>query len=69
MRPASPVAAPASGRVRPFAVTHASVLRIAVPMTLAHLSTPIVGLVDTAVIGQLGEVVDNLVHQWWRRGR
>ncbi|HEX2255243.1 MAG TPA: MATE family efflux transporter [Afifellaceae bacterium] len=56
MTDASPVARPAaSGRVRPFAVTHASVLRIAVPMTLAHLSTPVVGLVDTAVIGQLGE--------------
>lgn len=41
--------------MRPFDVTHRSVLRIAVPMTLAHLSTPIVGLVDTAVIGQLGD--------------
>jgi multidrug resistance protein, MATE family len=50
----SPVAEPAGGRARPFAVTHRGVLRIAVPMTLAHLSTPIVGLVDTAVIGQLG---------------
>lgn len=36
-------------------VTHASVLRIAVPMTLAFLSTPLVGFVDTAIIGQLGD--------------
>ncbi len=40
--------------VRPFAVTHGGVFRLAVPMTLAYLSTPIVGVVDTAVIGQLG---------------
>ncbi len=39
---------------RPFAVTHWSVLRIALPMTLAYLSTPLVGLVSTGVIGQLG---------------
>jgi len=24
---------------------------------------------ECRTIGQLGEVVDNLVHQWWRRGR
>lgn len=30
------------------------VMAIAVPMTLAYLSTPLLGLVDTAVIGQLG---------------
>ncbi|ADZ71686.1 MATE family efflux transporter [Polymorphum gilvum] len=40
---------------RAFAVTHRSVLAIAVPMTLAYLSTPILGIVDTAVIGQLGD--------------
>ncbi len=39
---------------RPFNVTHRSVLAIAVPMTLAYLSTPLLGIVDTAVIGQLG---------------
>ena len=39
---------------RPFLVTHWSVLRIALPMTLAYLSTPLVGLVSTGVIGQLG---------------
>ncbi len=37
-----------------FEVTHRSVLTIAVPMTLASLSTPLLGIVDTAVIGQLG---------------
>ena len=37
-----------------FTVTHRGVLKIAVPMTLAYLTVPIVGLVDTAVIGQLG---------------
>ncbi|MEP3280120.1 MAG: MATE family efflux transporter [Stappiaceae bacterium] len=35
-------------------VSHRSVLAIAVPMTLAGLSTPLLGIVDTAVIGQLG---------------
>ena len=41
--------------VRPFEVTHRGVLAIAIPMTLAYLSTPLVGLVDTGVIGQLGD--------------
>jgi MATE family, multidrug efflux pump len=40
--------------VRPFEVTHRGVLAIAVPMTIAYLSTPLLGIVDTAVIGQLG---------------
>lgn len=35
-------------------VTHNRVLAIAIPMTLAYLTTPLVGIVDTAVIGQLG---------------
>ncbi len=35
-------------------VTHRHVLAIAVPMTLAYLSTPILGIVDTTVIGRLG---------------
>ncbi|MGE0230788.1 MAG: MATE family efflux transporter [Flavobacteriaceae bacterium] len=39
---------------KPFEVTNRLVLAIAVPMTLAYLTTPLVGLVDTAVIGQLG---------------
>ena len=40
--------------IRPFAVTHGSVFRVAVPMTLAYLSVPLIGIIDTAVIGQLG---------------
>ena len=43
---------PRSGRHRP--VTHRAVLAIALPMTVANLSTPLLGLVDTAVIGRLG---------------
>jgi len=31
------------------------VLAIAVPMTLAYLTTPLLGLVDTAVVGQFGD--------------
>jgi MATE family multidrug resistance protein len=38
-----------------FSVTHRSVLAIAVPMTLAYLSTPLLGIVDMAVIGRLGD--------------
>ncbi|MEP4030984.1 MATE family efflux transporter [Roseibium polysiphoniae] len=38
-----------------FSVTHRSVLAIAIPMTFAYLSTPILGVVDTAVIGRLGD--------------
>lgn len=41
--------------VRPFAVTHRMVFGLAVPMTLAYLTTPLLGLVDTAVVGRLGE--------------
>ncbi|MFK0690046.1 MATE family efflux transporter [Mesorhizobium sp. IMUNJ 23033] len=40
---------------RAFVVTHRSVLAIAVPMTLAYLTTPLLGIVDTAVIGQFGD--------------
>jgi len=38
-----------------FEVSHRRVLAIAVPMTFAYLSTPLLGVVDTAVIGQLGD--------------
>ena len=31
------------------------VLYLAVPMTLAYLTTPLLGLVDTAVVGRLGD--------------
>ena len=40
---------------RAFDVTHMGIARIALPMTLAYLSTPILGVVDTAVIGRLGD--------------
>lgn len=40
---------------KPFEVTNRVVLSIAVPMTLAYLTTPLLGLVDTAVVGQLGD--------------
>ena len=39
---------------KPFEISHRSVLAIAVPMTLAYISTPLLGLVDTAVVGQFG---------------
>jgi len=45
----------AEAAVRTFAVTNRSVLAIAIPMTLAYLTTPLLGLVDTAVIGQFGD--------------
>lgn len=41
--------------VRPFDITHREVLRISIPMMVAFLSTPLVGLVATGVIGQLGD--------------
>ncbi len=39
---------------KPFEISHRSVLAIAIPMTLAYISTPLLGLVDTAVVGQFG---------------
>ncbi|MEP9351023.1 MATE family efflux transporter [Xanthobacter sp. KR7-225] len=43
-------AAPASG-----VVTHARVIAIALPMTVAHLTVPLLGVVDAAVVGRLGD--------------
>lgn len=40
---------------RAFHVSHGRVLAIAGPMTLANLTTPLLGVVGTAVIGQLGQ--------------
>ncbi len=40
---------------RRFTVTNKMVLRIAVPMTLAYLTTPLIGIADTAIVGQLGD--------------
>jgi putative MATE family efflux protein len=44
-----------SGRVLPFDVTHRLVLSIAIPMTLGFMTTPLLGLADTAVVGRLGQ--------------
>ncbi len=41
--------APAAGRLR-----HRDVLAIALPMIFSNVTTPLIGAVDTAVIGQLG---------------
>jgi multidrug resistance protein, MATE family len=38
-----------------FDVTHRLVLSIAVPMTLAFMTTPLLGLTGTAVVGRLGQ--------------
>ncbi|MEP9379525.1 MATE family efflux transporter [Aquabacter sp. CN5-332] len=40
---------------RPVEVSHRRVLAIALPMTVAHLTTPLLGIVDTAVVGRLGD--------------
>jgi len=42
---------------RPTVIGHRDVLAVAVPMTLGYLTTPIVGLVATAVVGRLGDPV------------
>lgn len=40
--------------IRTFTVTNQSVLAIAVPMTLGFVTTPLLGLTDTAVVGRSG---------------
>lgn len=40
--------------VKKFEITHKSVLQLAIPMTLAYITTPLLGLVDTGVVGRLG---------------
>jgi multidrug resistance protein, MATE family len=40
---------------RAVEVTHRRMLVIAVPMTLSHLTTPLLGLADMTVIGRLGD--------------
>ncbi|MGQ3077854.1 MAG: MATE family efflux transporter [Allorhizobium sp.] len=40
---------------RPIEVSHRSVLAIAVPMTLGFVTTPLLGLTDTAVVGRSGD--------------
>jgi MATE family multidrug resistance protein len=39
--------------VRPDAITSRSVLAIALPITISNVSTPLLGVVDTAVVGRL----------------
>ena len=41
--------------IRPFEVTHRGMLAIAAPMTLAYLSTPVVGVVNLGAVGQIGD--------------
>ncbi|SFZ86263.1 putative efflux protein, MATE family [Devosia enhydra] len=41
--------------IRPFAVTHRSLLAIALPAALALITEPVVGMVDTILIGRLGD--------------
>ena len=36
-------------------ITHARVLKIALPIVLSNATVPILGAVDTGVVGQLGE--------------
>ena len=38
-----------------FDVTHRLVLSIAIPMTLGFMTTPLLGLVDTGVVGHMGQ--------------
>jgi multidrug resistance protein, MATE family len=40
---------------RRFTVTNKMVLRIALPMTIAYLTTPLIGIADTAIVGQMGD--------------
>jgi hypothetical protein len=44
-----------SSRPRPSAVTNRQVFAIAGPAMLANLTTPLLGIVNTAAIGRLGE--------------
>ncbi|WP_319411411.1 MATE family efflux transporter [uncultured Cohaesibacter sp.] len=44
----------AANNKQAFHVTHRMVLAIAIPMTLGLITVPLVGIVDMAVIGQLG---------------
>jgi multidrug resistance protein, MATE family len=44
-----------SAEANPPQVSHARVARLALPMTLAHMTTPLLGVADAAVIGRLGQ--------------
>ena len=57
-------------------ITHSRVLKIALPIVLSNATVPILGAVDTGVVGQLGEAapigavgigghpVDDLLDLW-----
>ena len=45
--------APANG-LNPEDITHARVLRVAVPIVISNATVPILGAVDTGVVGQMG---------------
>ncbi|MDA5095665.1 MATE family efflux transporter [Aliiroseovarius sp. KMU-50] len=38
-------------------ITHSRILKFALPITLANVTVPLLGVVDTGVVGQLGEAV------------
>ena len=40
---------------RPSYITHRRVLNIAVPIVISNATIPMLGAVDTAVVGQLGQ--------------
>lgn len=44
----------AEALLTPKEITHARVLKIAIPIVLANITVPILGVVDTAVVGQMG---------------
>ncbi|GKY88409.1 MATE family efflux transporter [Sinisalibacter aestuarii] len=44
-----------AGRPGPAGITHSRVLHIAVPVVLSNVTVPVLGAVDTGVVGQLGE--------------
>ncbi|GEM_PF-4436321 len=44
-----------SGGGLAFEVTHRMVLSIAIPMTLGFITTPLLGLVGTGVVGHMGD--------------
>ena len=44
-----------SATARRLDISHRRILALALPMTLSHVTTPLLGLVDATVIGRLGE--------------
>ena len=52
--PAAPQTSHAA-TIRPAIVSHATVIRLALPMTIAHMSQPLLGFADATVIGRLGQ--------------